>query len=115
MDVQDLLKTLKEAAEKLTTLEIVTRVGPATITGNDLDVGFATTEPADASLVTHISITGDIFGNRTKTTFGDGFPGLVEYHEKMVEKSQEIVDANIKTIIELVKFLATSSDGQAQA
>jgi hypothetical protein len=109
-DMQNLLVSLQQALENLTTLEIVTSVGAldVDIKGDGKAVTYTNLEPT-ASAVTRLKITGDIWTNRTENTLTGEYASVAEYHERMVEKSQAIVESNIRFLVEMVEKLRNIS------
>ena len=106
MDVEDLLKTVKDALTELTTIEVVTAVGPANITVDaDKAVHFDIQSPPTTSAITRISMTGDIFTNRTPDVVTGEFAVVSTYHDAMVTKAQAIVKDNLNFMLDAIAKL----------
>lgn len=112
-DNTDILKRLERAAANLTTLEVITRVGPVDVTlhgGKDPDVSIPSANGATAPvLYTRIDILdGDIFNN-LDSSFVDG-PNkeLKAFHAEAVKAGREMVDQRLDFIARLAQELGTS-------
>ncbi len=107
MDAKQLAQDVLNALKELMVLEIVTTVGTIDVdlAANSKQPTFANLDP-EASAITRINIaTGDIWTNRTRPV-DLGFD-IGDYHEKMVEKSQAIIERNVKLITETIDKLRT--------
>lgn len=106
MDVDDLLKTVKNALVELATIEVVTTVGPANITVDaEKHVNFDVQSPPMTSAITRINITGDIFTNRTPDLVTGEFTAVSTYHDAMVDKAQGIVKDNLNFMLDAIAKL----------
>ena len=104
---EQLADKLLDAANELMTLQIVTTVGDLAIAvdGTGQKLTFSTLA-ATASAITRINaVTGDIWTNRTQNTMGGENAAIADYHERMVEKSQAIIERNLRVIADLVERL----------
>jgi hypothetical protein len=110
MDTKELAQNTLKALNELLTMEVVTTLG-------DVEIGFKDNSKeielkkldSTACAITRINIaSGDIWSNKALSGPDGEGAKLAEYHAQMVEKSQAIVERNVRLIVEMIEKLRTA-------
>lgn len=109
MDAKTLAEETLQALNKLLTLSIVTTVGDVTASYDETKGAVKISgQDLGTAAVTQINIaTGDIWSHKPLAG-ATGHVDIGDYHEQMVEKSQAIMDRNVRLIADMIEKLRTA-------
>lgn len=107
---------LGQALQAVVTLKVVTYVGPVTISGNSdaLDAKVPSTVPSEDAILTAINLAqGDIVNIVPKRFWTPEELAVREFHQQQVSEAKEIVDRNLRLMIEAGKALGQLVSGKS--
>lgn len=107
---------LGQALQAVVTLKVVTYVGPVTISGNSdaLAAQVPSTAPSEDAILTAINLAqGDIVNIVPKRFWTPEELAVREFHQQQVSEAKEIVDRNLRLMIEAGKALGQLVSGKS--
>ena len=114
MTAQDLIKTISDKLEELTTLEIITAVVAASSGSKGLEKAEILQDSSDVMCSIINLIEGDITTRIPESFIGDGkYQELRAFHLEREAQGHQIIQDNIKALEALLQFAINLGKGTA--
>ncbi len=110
------LERLRKALENLATLDIVTVVGPVSVSKKDGKLTAEVRDPSQASAMqTSIDLIGGDICNQIDSAYTTGdLTSLRDFHLQQVKAGHDIIVNNFKAMIDLFKVLGDAVSGSQE-